>query len=159
MNVLIALLGGGGLRGLGDVVPAVQPPLVQLVHHRFDLQIVLVALAGLQGRDQLFHLGKSLLVVDGQEHPGLDIHQMGGHSHKLTGDFQVQLPAAVHPLQVLFQNQGDLDVLNLHLVFTEQVEDQVQRAGKILQIFRLRLDHVLQMVDRTVQTLTSFQKK
>ena len=113
---------------------------------------------GLQGGNELFHLAHGLLVVDGQEHPGLDIHQMGGHGNKLTGYLQIQLLALVHPGQVLVQDQGDLDVLDLHFVFAQQVQNKVQRPHKVLQILGAVLDHPLQMIDGTVQSRPSLRR-
>ena len=155
MDVAVLLVGLEGFRLLGEKVPAVGVPLVQLGDHLFDLQVILVALVGLQGGDELFHLAQGLLVVDGQEHPGLDIQQLGGHGDKLAGHLQVQLLALVHPGQVLVQNQGDLDVLDLHFIFAQQMENQVQRTCEVLQVLGPGLHHPLQMIDRTVQSYAS----
>ena len=56
MDVAVYLIGLDRLGHLGQIVPANLIAAVQGGDHRFDLQIVLVALAGLQGRDQLYHL-------------------------------------------------------------------------------------------------------
>ena len=125
VDVAVGPVGLEGLGGLCDKVPAIAELLVQQGDDLFDFQIVFVALMGLQGGNELFHLAHGLLVVDGQEHPGLDIHQMGGHGNKLTGYLQIQLLALVHPGQVLVQDQGDLDVLDLHFVFAQQVQNKV----------------------------------
>ena len=96
--IAVELVDGKMLGTLGDVVPAVEIAFPQLGGHSLDLQIAFLALVLLQGGNELFHLAHSLLVVDGQEHPGLDIHQVGGHGDKLAGYVQVQRLAPVHPV-------------------------------------------------------------
>ena len=122
---------------------------------------MLLSLVGLQGRNELFQLGQCLLVVDGQQHPGLDIHQVGSHGYKLAGNLQIQLPSPVHPGQILVQDQGELNVLYLHLVFGQQMEDQIQGTHKVLHPGFLCLYHPFQVVDRTVQSVppNASQKK
>jgi hypothetical protein len=78
------------LRYLGDVIPADGVAIGQLPRYRLDLQIVLMALVRLQRSDELLHLAEGLLVVDGQQHPGLDKDQLGSHRHKVAGHFQIQ---------------------------------------------------------------------
>ena len=107
-----------------------------------------MALVLLQGGDELLHLGEGLLIVDGEKHSGLDEYQLGRHGYKFAGHLQVQLLALVHPVHVLVQNHRNLDVLDLHLVLGQQAEDQVQRAGKVLHVLRLCLDHLFQMKNR-----------
>ena len=115
----------------------------------------------LQRGHQLFQFGEGLLIVDGQQHAGLDIDQLGRHGDELAGYLQVQLPPLVHPGQILVQNEGDLNVLDLHLVFAQQVKDQVQGADKVLHVLCFGLDHPFQVVDRTVQSVppNASQKK
>ena len=155
VDVAVNLIGLDRLGLLGQIVPADLVAAVQGGGHRLDLQIILIALVGLQGGDELLHLADSLLVVDGEEHAGLDINQVGGHGHKVAGHLQVQLLPPVHPLHVLVQDEGDLDVLNLQLVFAQQVEDQVQRTHKVLHMLLLCLHHPFQVVNGCLQGPTS----
>ena len=110
---------------------------------------------GLQSGDELFHLAHGLLVVDGQQHPGLDVHQVGGHGYELAGYLQVKLAALIHPLHILVQDEGDLDILDLQLVLAQQVEDQVQWTHKVPHAFLLRLHHPFQVVNGCLQGPTS----
>ena len=155
MDVAVYLIGLDRLGHLGQVVPANLITAVQGGDHRFDLQIIFVALVGLQGGDELFHLAHGLLVVDGQQHPGFDIHQVGSHGDKVAGNLQVQLPPLIHPLHVLVQNEGNLNVLDFQLVLAQQVEDQVQRAHKVLHILLFCLHHPFQVVNGSLQGPTS----
>ena len=146
MDVAVGLVRLDSLRRLGQVVQPHRVAIRQSGHHRLDTDVVLPPLMLLQGGHQLFQLGESLLVVDRQQHPGLDIHQLGRHGDELAGHLQVQLPPLVHPGQILVQNQGDLNVLDLHLVLAQQMEDQVQGAVEVLHILPV-LDHFFQMVN------------
>ena len=158
VDIAVAPVRTNRLRRLGKAVPAHAVLLVQLRDHLPNLQIALIPLVGLQGGNELLHLAQSLLIVDGQQHPGLDIDQVGGHGDKLAGHLQIQFLPLGHPLEVLVQDQSDLDVLDLHFVFIQQMEDQIQRTHKILQILGFHLDHPLQVIDGAVHGRTSLPR-
>ena len=89
------------LRGLGE---ACAPPLPKGFQPGQDGPDPLggrVPLAGLQGGDERRHLRLGLLVLLGQEHPGLEQHQVGGHGDELPCHRQVQRPSRLHPGQKL----------------------------------------------------------
>ena len=65
----------------------------------------------LQGADQLGHFAFGLLVLYGEQHPGFDKHQLGGHGGKLAGYLQIHPLPPLQILQILLQNKGDGDVL------------------------------------------------
>ena len=71
----------------------------------------------LQGLKQRVHLAFGLVILNGQQHPGLEIHQMGRHDDKFAGHLQIKLLPPGHPVQILVQQKGNLDVPNLDLVF------------------------------------------
>ena len=73
---------------------------------------------------------------------------MGGHRDKLAGHLKVELLSFFDPVQILIQDQRDLDILDLHLVFTEQMKDQIQRPHEVLHILFFCLYHTFQVVDR-----------
>ena len=161
MDIAVGPVRLNGLRHFGDEVSPIAVPPVQQGGDLLDFQIVLIALVLLQAGNELLHLAQGLLVVDGEEHPRLDIDQLGGHGDKLAGYLQVHLLAGGHPGQILVQDQRDLNVLDLHLVFAQQVKDQVQGADKVLHVLCFGLDHPFQVVDRTVQSVppNASQKK
>jgi hypothetical protein len=111
-----------------------------------------VALVLLQRSNQLFHLRRRLFVLNGQQHAGFDIHKVRRHGDKLTGNLQIKLLPLVHPLDVLVENEGNLDILDFHFIFAEQVQNQIQRAVEVLHVL-FGVHHVLQVIYRCVQTL------
>ena len=153
MDVAVAPLGLKGLRLLHHQVPAIAIAAVQLRHHSLDLQIVLAALVGLQSGDQLLHLAQGLLVLNGQQHPRFDKNQLGGHGDELAGYLQIHLLAFLHPDQILIQDQRDLNVPDLHLIFAQQVQDQIQGAYKVLPVLFFALHHPFQVVDGRLHRL------
>ena len=104
-------------------VPAELSHRAQLLRYRFDPLVDLTAAPLLQGLDQQIHLALDLLILQTQEHAGLDIHQVGGHGDELAGDLQVHLLPLVQIFQVLIQDQGDGDILNLNFIFSQKVEN------------------------------------
>ena len=112
--------------------------------------IGLAPLALRQGLDQGVHLVFGLLILQGQEHPGLDIHQVGSHGHKLAGHLQIHLLAPVQIRQILVQNQGNGDILYLDFILAQQEQDQVQGPLKILELL-FSLNHLFQLINGTFQ--------
>ena len=152
MLIAVDLLLGQRLGLAHQIVPPELVPPRQHTGDTFDALITLLVLVFLQGRHELLHLAQSLFVVDGEEHAGLDVHQMGGHDDKLTGHLQVQPLPLFHPLQVLVQKQGDGDVPDFDFVFTQQVENEVQRPVKVLHALLSYFYHLVQMVYRDIHT-------
>ena len=111
-----------------------------------------MALVGLQGGNELFHLREGLLVMDGQEHPGFNENKLGRHGHELAGHFQIEFLAPLHPGQILLQDHRDLDILDLHFIFAQKMEDKIKGAGKVLQSLRAGLYHFFQVIDGTVHS-------
>ena len=105
----------------------------------------------LQGLDQGVHLGLGLLILQGEEHPGLEVDQVGGHGDELAGDFQVHLPPLLQPGHILVADQGHGDVLDLHLILAEKEENQVQGTLEVPHLLRPGADHLFQFIDRVLQ--------
>ena len=101
VDVAVGPINRQGLGHLGNIVPADGVAVGQLWHDGLDLGKVFVALVLLQRGNELFHLGEGLLVVDGEQHPRLDEHQVGRHGDKLARHLQIQPLALIHPLQIL----------------------------------------------------------
>ena len=137
-----------GLRALGKGRSPLLVPLRKLGQHRQNPGIVLMALAGLQGGNEFLHLRLGLLVLLGQQHSGLQKHQVGGHGDKLPRHLQVQRPPGGHPGQKLGQNARKGDVPNGNPILLQQMEDQIQRAHKVLGGLRAVPHHTFNVIDR-----------
>ena len=96
----------------------------------------------LQRLDQGIHLALRFFVLDGQQHTGLDVHQMGCHRHKLTGHLQIHLLTALQPTDILVANQRNRDILDLHLILAQKEQDQIQRALKVLHLLLFGANHL-----------------
>ena len=147
-----------GLRVPAQDVPAELPHRTQDGGDPLDPLVVLAAAPLLQGANQLLHLAFGLLVLQGQEHSGLDEHQLSGHGDKLAGHLQIHLLAQLQVGQILLQNEGDGDILYLDLVLAQQIEDQIQRALKVLHALPA-VHHALQFIDRYIHPVTSMGEK
>jgi hypothetical protein len=66
----------------------------------------------------------------------LNIDQPCRHFQELSGKLQILFPALVEIRQVLLQQTGDLDVVNIQLVLGNQTEEQVHRSFKDFQLKR-----------------------
>ena len=88
----------------GENVAAELAQRFQPLGHDFDTAIVFTAPAFLQRLDQGIHFAAGFFVFQGQQHPCFDVHQMGGHSDKFTGHFQVHPLTGFQPLQILIQD-------------------------------------------------------
>ena len=118
------------LRRFGVQIPAQFHPLGQLTA-RFFVTLVF---------QQSFHqLGPGVfpllrLFVYRQQHFGFDVHQLGGHGHEFAGHFQIQLFHLGQMVQILLQDLGDGDIVDADFVFRDQVEQQIQRPIKRIQM-------------------------
>ena len=120
--------------------------LPDLFHHLFTL-----ALDQALAQNVQFTLGLRLL-GGGQEHFGLDEHQVGRHGDKLAGDLHIQPLHLVQISKILFQNGGDGHILDLDLIFAQKQENNIQRALKIFHFLGAGMDDALQAVLRLTHT-------
>ena len=72
--------------------------------------------------------------LDRQQHPALDHHQRGGHDQKLAGDVEIQHAHDVEIRHVLRRDPLDRDVVDIDLLAPDQIEQQIERPFKHLQI-------------------------
>lgn len=63
-----------------------------------------------------------------QQHAALDIHQRGGHDNELGGEFDVEKAKGVDCLEVLSGDAADGYVVDVQLLFPNQIEEEVERA-------------------------------
>src|SRR6185369_12053459 len=77
----------------------------------------------------VFALDDDLLVY-GQQFAALDIHERRGHHEKLAGDLQVELAHEVNVRDELRGELGEVDLVNVHLLLLDEIEQQVERALK-----------------------------
>ena len=68
-------------------------------------------------------------------------YDYGRHGHKITGDFQIHRFHPAQLIHILFQDLSDGDVVNAHLVFGNQMKQQIQRPVKGLQMIGQRAFH------------------
>ena len=155
--VFIHLAPFHGLRGPGQDAAAELAHRPQQLRQTAHPGIGLAPLPLRQRLNQGIHLVFGLLILQGQEHPCLDIHQVGSHGHKLAGHLQVHLLAPVQIRQILVQNQGNGDILYFDLILTQQEQDQVQGPLKILELL-FSLDHLFQLINGTFQFACTLSK-
>ena len=75
--------------------------------------------------------------MNGQQHAGFYLGQGGRHDNKITGKINVH---GLHPfniLQILRCNQRDGNIIDIQLVFFDQMNEQVH--GTFKYIFKLNL--------------------
>jgi len=66
--------------------------------------------------------------VGRQQHLRFDQDERGGHVQEICGDVDVQLFELVEVVQILTGDFGDGDVVDVHLLLADQVEQQIERA-------------------------------
>ena len=74
------------------------------------------------------------LLVGGQQHAALDVHQRRRHHEELAGDFEVEHLHDRQILHVLVRDPLDRDVVNVHLLLLDEVEQQIERPLEDLQL-------------------------
>ena len=122
---------------------------LQLADCQPDLLHGLLALAFNQALAQQIQLIFRLrLFRGGQQHLGLNQHQVGGHGDKLAGNLHIQPLHLVQIGQILLQYGRDGHILNLNPILTQQQENNVQRAFKVLHLLAAGVDNALQTVLR-----------
>ena len=77
----------------------------------------------------------------GQQKIRLHLHQTGGHLDKFACTLHLVNRQAVYHRNVLVDQGHNLDVINIHFVFGDEVQQQVQRPLKIFQLKSNRLFH------------------
>jgi hypothetical protein len=75
-----------------------------------------------------------------QQHPGLDLHQGSRHHQELAGNVEIQLLHQVQVIEILLGDDGDLNVVHVHLVLLDQMNEQIERAVEALQLDLDRLE-------------------
>ena len=80
----------------------------------------------------LFHaLG---LFASGQQQVAFHLHQTGGHFNEFAGNLHALGAQPVNDGGVLLNQLQNGNVVQVHLVFAYQIEQQVQRAVKLSQM-------------------------
>ena len=154
MPVAVGLVRLIGLRALGKQAEAQLIARAQLLCGLLDLLIGILPLPLLQGFDELVHLAlRFFLLGFGQEHACLDVHEVGRHGDELAGDLHIHPLHFIQIGQILLQNGGDLDILDLYFIFAQQQEDDVQRAVKILQRLAFRVYDAAEVVSRFIHAV------
>ena len=77
---------------------------------------------------------KDVLLVNlrrrfGQQHARLDLHQGRRQHQKITHRVRVQRLEQPHVLQILTQHPSDRDIVDVHLVPADQVQQQIHRPA------------------------------
>ncbi len=66
-----------------------------------------------------------------QQHLRLDVNQRRGHDEELAGDVQIQLLHQRDRVEILRRDQRDRDVVDVHLVGANEVEQQIERPLEV----------------------------
>jgi hypothetical protein len=69
-----------------------------------------------------------------EEHPGFYEKESSGEIIEFGEFVEVDSSLAVEALKVLFGYGGDMDIIDIHIVALDQVEEEIQRAFKILEV-------------------------
>ncbi len=114
-------LGVGGFQQVaGGVLEGfVLQQLTHQVRSRVQAQFVVVALGSLLG---------------GQEHAGFDLDQRRSHHEEFPREVRIERLEHVHVREVLLGNGDNGNVLDVHLVPTNQEQQQIQRPVVQIQI-------------------------
>lgn len=62
------------------------------------------------------------------------MNERGGHIDELGAQLDVQCQCALHVVQILLCDGGDGDVVNVDFLFTDQVEQEIERPVVLLQM-------------------------
>ena len=79
-------------------------------------------------------------LMPGEQGDGFHVNQPGGHGEELAGDLQIRRLHLVDIVQILGQQTGDFNVVDVQLVLGDQMEKQLQRALKYIEL-ELKLFH------------------
>ena len=72
--------------------------------------------------------------VAGQEHFGFNMNQCRRHVDKFSAQIHVHLAGLLHVRQVLGSDGRDGDVLDVDLLFADEIEQQIEGAFVVLQV-------------------------
>ena len=98
------------------------------------------------------------LRIDRQKHFGLDIHQLSRHGYKIAGDLQIHFLHPAQLLHILLQNLSDGNIVNIHLIFGDQMKQQIQRPVKGLQMISQRTFHRRPSTESTRAELSTIRE-
>ena len=130
------------------------PHRAERLRQQLDAKVRVLLRPLLERGDELVHLALRLLILEREQHPRLDVHQMCRHCDELARDLEIELLSLLEIGEVLVQDERDGNVLNFYFIFRQQEEDEVQRSLKVLQRFRAALvDHALQLENGIVHSL------
>ena len=91
----------------------------------------------------------AFLLVPGQKGNCLDINQAGGHLEEFTRQLEVRILCRADVRHVLFEQGGDLHIIDVQLVLGDQVEQQVERAFKFRsperKLFHYRINRAIRL--------------
>ncbi|OQC72612.1 MAG: hypothetical protein BWX45_00855 [Deltaproteobacteria bacterium ADurb.Bin002] len=77
------------------------------------------------------------LLRNRQQQAGLDVNQRGGHHQIFACQIQIKRLDEVQIIQVLTGDERDGNVINIDLIFFDQIQKQIQRTFKNIQFDRV----------------------
>ena len=114
-------------------------PVLQRIGHRLVQLVLQEFFHQLVPRVKLVAL---LILFLREQHPALDVEERGRHDHKLTRDVHIRF---FHPgdiREVLVGNGHNRNIININFVNINQVQQEVQRALELLQLYRNRHNYL-----------------
>ena len=66
-----------------------------------------------------------------QQHLRLDVNERRGHHEELAGDVEVELLHQLDRVEVLLRDERDRDVVDVHLVLLDEVQQQIERPLEV----------------------------
>ena len=69
----------------------------------------------------------------GQEHLRLDVDERRGHDEIVAGDVEVELLHQADRVEVLLRDERDRDIVDVHLVLLDEVQQQIERSLELLE--------------------------
>ncbi len=74
------------------------------------------------------------LLVHGQQFAALDVHERRSHDEEFAGDLQIELAHEVNVFDELRGEPREVDLINVHLLLFDEVEEQIERAFEDLEL-------------------------
>ena len=93
--------------------------IFQKTRHQFSPRIFLLAV--------LIHFSR-------QEHAGFDVDERRRHHQEFTDNVQILRLHVTYVIEILLRNRHNRNVINIQFILFNQMEQQVQRTLKILQL-------------------------
>ena len=75
-----------------------------------------------------------------QQHSGLDVNQRGGHHQEVAGHVEIQLLQQMNRIEILLRDDHDRDVVDVQLVFPDQIQKQIERAVEVVELDGKRIE-------------------